>query len=367
MKISVKTMELKKMVTRAAKGASNDKMLPLTSMLCIEKTKEGTGGILNLITTNGKDTTFVIGNMIPGGDFLCVVPVDLFSKLVTKLTCEKVSLEVTEGILTVSGNGTYKIPIPMDTDGPVIFPKPSTETDSEPINVKMSTIRSIIATNKPSLSTSVEDDCLCAYHVHDAVVTTNEDVICVNETSVTPDPVLISREMMDIISIADADDVNIYINGSVIVMDAGTMLVHGPAHSGIEEFPIEDIKDYANTEFPSSCAVSKAAVKNLMDRLALFIEPYDRNGAYFTFTKDSLQISSKRSSICENIEYKSSKGFKEFSCCVDVPTFKAMTDCIPGDLIEIHYGDASADQPTLKISGSGVSIIMCLMNDDMGV
>ena len=60
-----------------------------------------------------------------GEDFYVVVQVEQFSKLIGKMTCETISLEVNDGILNVKGNGDYKIELPLDEEGNTIqFPDP---------------------------------------------------------------------------------------------------------------------------------------------------------------------------------------------------------------------------------------------------
>ena len=98
MKITVKTDEFKKMVAKAIKGAGNNRLLPITSMMLISK-NESTDNRICLTTTDTMTWFNVFGEAYTGEPFYCVVPVDIFSKLVSKLTCDKVTLEVIDDVL----------------------------------------------------------------------------------------------------------------------------------------------------------------------------------------------------------------------------------------------------------------------------
>ena len=99
------TVKLQEMVNRAVRGAGMDKTDPITASMAIRLE----AGQLTLITTDNSNTLY-IKEKVTGEDFYCVVEVEKFNKLVSKLTSENVTLEVSDFILTIKANGTYKIP-----------------------------------------------------------------------------------------------------------------------------------------------------------------------------------------------------------------------------------------------------------------
>lgn len=359
MNLTLKTSELQKMVSKAVKGAGNNKLLPITSMLLIAK-NEKTGGRIKLVTTDTNNTLEVYGESYSGEDFYCVVPVDIFSKLISKLTCDKVTLEVDNEVMKITGNGTYKIALPVDEEGLIQFPEPSFTSQTEPCNIKLTTIKSIIAVNKAALSTSSEDDCYCAYYMGDKVITSDENVICFNLINVCETPMLISRMMMDLIALSDNEDITFSKNGNKIMFDCGDIKVTGVLHSGLDEFPIEDICAYLDTVFHSECTIVKSALLSVLDRLSLFIEPFDRNGAYFIFGNDGITIKSKKSSIEELVRYSDSDNFSPFVCCVDIPMFKAQLESIPTDTVKLAFGDDNA----VKLSSGNIVSVVALFEDE---
>ena len=98
----------------------------------------------------------------------------------------------------------------------------------------------------------------------------------------------------------------------------------------------------------------------MLDRLALFIEPYDKNGAYFTFGRKGINIHSKKDASTETINYVESKDFAPFVCCVDIPMLKEQLQANPDDTVKICYGNENA----LKIESGKVTQVIALLEDE---
>ena len=121
MKLTIGTELMKDVVARAIKGAGNNKLIPITSMMCIELK----GGDLTVITTDATNYLYIKEQHVAGDDFYVVVDANQFAKLVSKMTCESITMAVDEKLYTmkVKGNGNYTIELPLDEDGgPVKFP-----------------------------------------------------------------------------------------------------------------------------------------------------------------------------------------------------------------------------------------------------
>ena len=59
MSLTIKTIELQEMVSKASKGSSQNKLLPLTSLMKIEVKDK----VLSLVTTNMSDYLFIKKNI----------------------------------------------------------------------------------------------------------------------------------------------------------------------------------------------------------------------------------------------------------------------------------------------------------------
>jgi hypothetical protein len=356
MKLTLKTLEFKNMVAKASRGAGQNKLLPITSMMCIEKKDSK----LHLRTTDTLNYLDVRCECPDGDDFYAVVPVDTFSKLISKLTSEKLTLSLTDSDLEVSANGKYKIPLPVDEDGMVQFPSPVDGIDNKLADINLTTVKAMIASNKSAMSDRLDTPCYCGYYVGNKVITTDENVISFNLIDVLPEPLLITPDMMELMAMSSQEKIAIYYSDGMLKVVTDELVIVGPEQDDKQLFPIEDIEAYLDESFTSMCEVPKASLLNVLDRLSLFIHAFDKNGAYFTFTKRGLDISSKKSDSSELLSYIKSENFTAFKCCVDIPQFKAQLDSIPTDEVKIWYGNDNA----IKLEAGNIVQIISLLEDD---
>lgn len=355
-KMTISTTKFQDMVSRAAKGASENKLIAITSMICIELKNH----VLTLTTTDTANYLKVIADKVEGDDMYAVVNVDLFSKLVSKMTSESITIKVTDSSLEVEGNGTYNIPIEMDEDGPVQYPTYNFEKSGDPEVVHLSSIKNILSINKAAVAKSFETPCLCGYYVDDTIITTDGDVICFNGMRLLKQPALISPEMMSLLSLNTEEKINCYRDKDAFLFETANIVVYGVCHDGIDQFPVNEIKTYLDEEFGSMCKLPKILLQNVMDRLSLFIDQYDNNGAYFTFTREGVVVQSKKSSSVEVINYQESKNFAPFRCCVDIPLLREQINANPGESIELWYGHEAA----IKMTSGKVTQVVSLLEDE---
>ncbi len=358
MKITLKTAKFQSMVAKAIKGAGNNKLLPITNLICIEKSD----GFLKLRTTDTANYVEVITEMPEGDDMCVVVPVDTFGKLISKMTSESITLSVEDDTnLQISGNGKYKLALSVDEDGAIDFPMPEFTGDTFG-TVNKTTIKNIIDVNKASVSKKMDTPAFCGYYMHDIIITTDEDTICLNGIKVFDSPLLISPEMIELLTMFSDEKVDVYLSPDTgdLRFETADLVVQGPENDDKDLFPVDALRAYLDETFTSMCKVPKLSLINTMDRLSLFITPYDKNGAYFTFTKRGLDIKSKESSSSEVINYLASENHTAYKCCVDVPQFASQLSAIPGDEVEIWYGHDAA----IKLVSGNVTRIISLLEDD---
>ena len=365
MKLTVKTEKLKEMVSRAVKGVGNNKLIPLTSLMAIE-VKDSK---LTLITTDATNYLYIIEDKVVADDFYVVVDANTFSKLISKMTCENVTLEVKSGIyvLEVKGNGNYKIELPLDENGePIKYPNPYDKLQNEVADVgtiNRTTIQVILETIKPALATTLENPCYTGYYVGEQVVATDTyKIASMGVQLFKTESRLISAEMFDLLAVMGAEKINVQTSDNDAVFVTPDCIVCGKFMEGIEDYAIDAIMDLVDTDFDSCCSVSKNALLQLLDRLSLFVGTYDKNAVYLTFTQNGLQVSSKAANGVELINYVSSDNFKDFTCSIDIQMLMQEVKAISNDVIELHYGEDNA----IKMTDGNITIIVALLEDDMG-
>lgn len=352
----IETTKFQDMVARAARGASENRLLPITSMMLIQLQDN----VLTLKTTDTANYLTISAGDVEGDNFYVVVPVELFSKLIAKMTSETITLCLKENSLEVEGDGSYSIPVPVDEDGPIKFPTYHFDANVVGQAIPLSAVNNIIYVNKAAVSRTIEIPCLRGYYIGDKVVSSDSEVICINDMKLFDEDYLISPEMMDLLSLAKHEDIMCYYNDGYFLFESKGMELYGSEHDDKELYPINEVLGYLDVEFSSMCTLPKLLLQNVIDRLLLFIEVYDKNGAYFTFTPEGLKIHSKKSSSVEVIKYIVSENFQPFMCCVDIPMLHAQIESNPGDILEVHYGNESA----LKLVSGKVTQVLALLEDD---
>ena len=359
MKLTIATATLQNMVAKAMKGASCNKMIPLTGLMAIELHDHQ----LTLITTDATNYLYVREDKVEGDDFYVVIQAEMFSKLISKLTCEKVSLELKDNVLLVSGNGKYSIELPLDEEGELIkYPNPiegkTFVGDSNTVN--LSTVKLILNTAKSALADTLEVPCYTGYYVGHKVVATDTYKICGINIKLWDEPTLMSPEMMNLLDIFTDEKISVYRDENTMVFKSENCIVYGTLMDSIDDYQIDAIEGLLEQGFGSSCKLAKAQLLQLLDRLALFVSPYDKNGIYLTFTRDGLQIESKQANSVETIPYTESNDFRDFTCCVDIEMLHSQIKANTGDGITIHYGEDNA----IKITDGNVVQIVALLEDE---
>jgi hypothetical protein len=318
---------------------------------------------LKLITTDMVNTLEVIIPVEDSEEFNIAVDADKFGKLISKLTSGDVELSIDDNVLIVKSNGTYKLPIIADEEGNVSVP------EIEPIKGEETTVSKVGITlayniSRNALAQTLEQPSLTGYYVEpNRIVTSDGLVITFNEANMFGDDVtrLISPQMMNILTLFDEAEIKVvFSKRGAIQFFTDTMAVSGAQLEGLADYPIEAISGYLDEVFTSSCKISKEYMLSILDRLALFIEPYDKNGAYFTFEADGIQIHSKKDGSTEEIRYIESNKFKEFTCLVDIPLFKSQLVSIPDDSVELFYGNDTA----IMIKSGKITQIVALLEDE---
>lgn len=355
--MKVVTSRMKEAVNKAIKGAGFNNLIPITSMIGIKLSD----GKLRFLTTDMTNTLCIIIDKVSGVDMDITVDADKFGKLIAKTTSEDIELIVIDDVLSVKANGTYKIPLISDEEGLVTFPALS-ETKGKTTNVKLTSIMQAYNINKSALAKTLENPALTGYYCGDMVISTDANVITFNDFKMfeQDEPLLISPQLMQLLTLNKQEDIKLIADKTLLTFIADDMIVQGAVMEGIEDFPANDVKAYLDEAFTSSCKVPKDLLLATLDRLALFIEPYDKNGAYFTFGRKRINIHSKKDASTEIINYVESKNFEPFMCCVDIPMLKEQLQANPDDTVKICYGNENA----LKIESGKVTQVIALLEDE---
>ena len=359
MELKIKTCDLRSMVDKAIKCSSNNKLIPLTSLMNIKVSQN----VLSVTTTDATNYFYAYAkDKVNCEDFEISVVADLFTKLIQKTTSDFVELKLEDNVLKIKGNGVYTMALPLDENGSVIkFPvKDDFKFGPNTQVIKETTIQTILATNKAALAISVELPSLTAYYCGDKVVTSDSYKICSTAIKVFDKPMLITASLMELLGVLDTEDINVSISDKNIMFRTPSEKIYAPIAEGIDTFPIDAINGLLDQEFVSKCVVPRAAILSVIDRLCLFVSPYDKKGIYLTFTPEGLMLSSKKSSGTETVPYMASENFQNYTCLIDVEMFKSQIATQSSEKLELYYGSSTA----IKTVNNNITQIIALMEDD---
>ena len=340
--LTINTILFKDMVTRARKGASNNNILPITSMMAIElKDKK-----LMLTTTDATNYLYVMQNDVEGSDFYATVMADTFAQLIGKMTSENISLRLENSTLKVIGNGEYTIELAMEETGDVVkFADPRDSVELEPLeDIKLTTIKNIVTSAKASLAVTLEEPCFVNYYCGDKIIATDGLKICCMDDKLWEDARLIPSEVFELVNLMTEENIKVSAADDVIMFSTPDVVVYAHTADGIEDYPADAIYALIAKEFPSRCKIKKSDLIQLLDRLMLFVDKLDKGIIYTTFTKEGIQIRSKKSTSVEVIPYTEEIDADEFNCSVDIAMLQNQTKSFGSDIITIDYGNNDATE-----------------------
>ena len=357
MKFTIGTARLQALINKAVRGAGFNKLIPMTSLVAI-KLQDGT---LTVTTTDATNYLSLIEKNVVGDDFYIATKVELLAKLVSRLTCDEVTFEVTDNALEVNGNGKYQIEIELEDDGTfVTLPNPIEtfektnkvgETNSAVINTALTSI-------KPALATTMDYPWFTCYYVSDKKITAT-DAFTVADCSqgFLNESKLISADVMDLLGLFNGS-ISVYASDDKMLFEAEDGVVYGTIPSGIEHYSIEDIYALVDQHFDNSCKVVKSSLLNLLDRISLFVGDYDNDTITLEFGADGLNVTSSYAN--EKIAYVDSENAGEFVCQTDIKTLMTIVKAQTGSEFVIEYGEENA----IKIVDGDIISVVALLTED---
>ena len=357
--MKLKTVELQDMIVKSIKGASNNKLIPITQMIgIICKNKK-----LTLITTDATNYMYITSD-VESDDFEVTVPIEILAKLVSKMTSEYISLELKESSLEISGNGTYKIELPLDESGELIkYPDPLsefTDSEAETVEITLETIKSLLNIIKPALATTLEIPCYIGYYIGDRAIGTDTYRFTSIPVTMFKTPVLLNPEMVNMLDVFTEAKFKATLKDDIVVFNSDNACVYGHLLDGIEDYAVATSQQLLDMNFKNVVKLPKDTLIQILDRLSLFVSDYDRGAVRLTFTDKSLQLSSLQSNGIESVDYLSKEKAESFTCEISIDMLLSQLKSQSGDITEVHYGEDNI----IKLKNDNVTQILALLTED---
>ena len=358
--VEIKTEVLQNMVNKAVRGASNNKLIPLTSYMRVKMSPN----TFSLLTTDGMNYLEVDVDVEASEELTAVVLADTFTRLIRKLTGDTVKLSLTDKYLVVECNGTYKLELLLDDEGEAVeftMPKEfdSFEGKEKVGELDRATITRIMNSLKQSLEVDAKKPHYCSYRVGDEIIATDTSLISILNKPTFETARLVSAECMNLLDVV-VDDNGVAVGykvGGAVVYDCGNAVLYSREPNGIDNFNATAIKGFADAEFPRHCTVSTKALIDTFERIALFVGAYDAGAVTMVFDESAIMISSKNTSGVETVEYETADSGDSFSCIADVNSLLAVFKAQPSDIVDLYFGDDA----TIKVKDGDLTTILALM------
>lgn len=357
MQIKLKTEELKQAVNKVVKGMGNNKYLPITEMIGLNINDK----ILSFVTTD--DSCKVQVDLPIEGNtekMAFVVNGKTFSQLIQKTTTEFVTLTADSNKLTIKGNGTYSFSFSLDEEKELVKINPIVvdKTNAEEISIKE--LKKTYDINKSSLSETTDTPEYTGFYFDEnGSLTTNSIKISYIKNKIFSSPILLNSKFVSLVSLFDTDKAVSYQTNSDIVIESGNVKIESYKMTEVSEFPVESIKPFLEDELPHKIRLNKKALLNLLDRISVFVSPFDKNSIKIEFTPDGAKIWTLNGVNNELLPYTDKDNFVESSIKVDVKNLKDLVGADPEEELVIMYGHPSA----IKLSFDNVSQVLALAGD----
>lgn len=335
----ISTKNLQDMVNKLSRCNSN-KLLEITKYYNLVVCKNG----LKITATDGTNFITVMDNTVKGDELEVIVKADQFSKLVQRTSVDTMTFSLKENYLEVVGNGKYKVEIVEGETYPT-YEFSATQTTSK---VELCIIKKVASTNKYAASTNISDGVLTGYLFKDNKAITADGIkVCVTEAQFGEEELLLAPELIHLLGSLTDSLVDVTVEEDKVLFETDNTVIFGTQMEGMEQYP--DLGPLSATPFPSKCSLSKLAILNILDRLTLFIDPFEKNEILLGFSSEGLEIGTNSGSY-EIIAYAKSENFQEFVCSVNGLFLKELVTAVDTELFDLHYG---VDQ-LIKIESNNV-------------
>lgn len=345
MQITLKTETLQSLVNKAVKGMSNNKMLPITEMIGINLSAT----TLSLVTTDGRNKVEVMDKVENPDNttFSISVNGNNFSKLIQKMTSQNTTLIIEDNKLEVKGNGSYTFSLPVDEDGNVVVLSSIVPEGVDVQEVNVADLKASYALNKESVATTMETPAYTGfYYDQNGSITTNSLKISSVKTKLLNNPVLLYANFVELFTLLEDEKAQVIQNNSDIYVKTNSIILKGSKMSDLSEFPVDSIRPFLETDMEHKVRVNKQALLDLLERISIFVTPYDKNGIRIDFTKNGMVIWTIKGDSSELLPYSDSENVVDHTIKLDITNFKALVSSNPEEEVTIHYGSDVAIKMT---------------------
>lgn len=361
LKVTVPTVVLQNLVSRAVKASTCVDLLPLTSLMQVRikdnKLSVRTTDNINYVTMEAA---------VNAPDFEVIVDSKKFSQLISKLTkftSIKMSVEGNK-VVVETDSAQYNLDSATDVDGSKInFPEPTFEANGSTVNVDSNSIRSILSLNKSCKPVHKDTPELFNYYFDDKrAITTDQFRGCLNKVKFSDRPIVLTPTLMELVPILLEDDgaygVDVVQNDRNIMFMSpkGTIVGVKPSDADLQKYPALDLIELFEEGMTNKVEINRTFLLDAIDRIGLFLADYENNKVSFIFGKDGLTLLSASTKSKELVPYMPST----------VVNFEETTLELDGKALKEELSAYTSETVNLKFeAGSGIMMEITNNNNEV--
>lgn len=264
---------VKDLVARAYTNVTNNKLVPLSSLLGLELGKDG----LTIRSFNGIESLAVKSALAKADEDLEVtVNATILNSLVQKVTTKTIGLSITDKGLHVRANGNYDLDIVMDNGKPLIVPHIEGIAYGNPASVPVDGLQKAIKYGEVAISkTSDVPFETGIYFGKDGYAMASDEAKCaIVPVKLFDDNLIMRASSLKLMALLGGPSITFEHDGSNFVAKGNDGIVAGSLLGGVGDFPKDILLGFITLPEGSKVryvTANKDALLSALDRLAIFM------------------------------------------------------------------------------------------------
>lgn len=297
-------------------------------------------------------------------DFHATVSANLFLKLVSQLTAEDIELTVSDNVLNVRANGSYKIPLIFEGDNLMELPVISISNVVKEFDIPSGILNSILNYNTKELDKgTISRPIQKFFYVDEKGAITFTTGACVNRFELAePVKILLNKRLVKLFKLFQ--DCSVHFKLAYDAVEGSSDIIQTKVQfaasdivitsilscddSMLSQIPVNAIRGRADNIYPYSVVLSKNDLMATLGRLMLFTSSSSeidlKQNIMFVFGPDNVTVSDIKGDNKEVLKYlnKESGIVEEYKANLDTMDLKLTLDTCVEPSITLSFGDGNA-------------------------
>lgn len=356
----LKTKKLQEVCSKILPAVESTELSSILDVLQLKTVDK----VLCLSVTNKEYYVEVKLDITDEVDFHATVSATLFLKLVSQLTAEDIELTVSDNVLNIKANGSYKIPLIFEGEQLMELPVINIENVVKEFDISSGILNSILNYNTKELDKgTISRPIQKFFYVDEKGAITFTTGACVNSFELAqPVKILLNKRLVKLFKLFQ--DCSVHFKLAYDAVEGSTDIVQTKVQfvasnivitsilscddSMLSQIPVNAIRGRADNIYPHSVVLSKNDLMATLGRLMLFTSSSSeidlKQNIMFVFGSDSVTVSDIKGENKEVLKYlnKESGIVDEYRANLDIMDLKLTLDTCVEPSITLSFGDGNA-------------------------